>query len=401
MVLASYASRSLERPTSETLMNQRLKVAILYLGRRGGIAHHTVQLARAMQDQCDLTCYFSENCSVREHMESLTCAVRFFPTYHNWSSFLYSTVFGKSIRRITNAIEDQGPDFVIDTGTGPWGDLLYRRRMSRRIIWARIIHDVVVHEDSQQLRVKIHRFFFPPVSDVLMAVSRFSAGQLRARYPARRILASRGGVLHPVMDPDLNRIAANRKNFLFFGRIEKYKGVGVLVAAYALARSVDPELRLVIAGQGEVNPSLRTEAEKLGVTLINNWIPEDKVFDLIAAAGVLVLPYLSATQSGVSGIALANGLPIIATNVGGLPEHVADRRNGRTVPPGDCVALANAMLEVSQSEALARSMAQESLHLGRTLFSWTAIADDLLADLAAIKCEAGLNYRRPVLGRRN
>ncbi len=355
----------------------------MYLGRGGGLASHTVELAEELQHQCDLTCYFAQDCSFRKRMEKLSCPVNFFSTYDSLPSFLTSTLFGKSIRKIGSAIERQAPDFVVDTGS-VWADLLYRRRASRHIKWARIIHDATPHEDSQKL-ANFVRLVIPLAADVMIGVSDFSAGQLRDLCPGRPVIASRVGIQHSFGEPDLDRVAASRKNFLFFGRVEKYKGIEVLIEAYGLARSVDPDLQLVIAGRGYISPVLKSRAEKLGIVLMNEFIPQEKIIDLVHAAGVLVLPYLAATQSGVTAIGLANGLPMIATIVGGLPEHVIDGRNGRLVPPADPAKFAAALIEVSRSESLARGMAHESLELGKTKFAWKGIAADLLMDLAAIK----------------
>ena len=95
----------------------------------------------------------------------------------------------------------------------------------------------------------------------------------------------------------------------------------------------------------------------------------------------MVLPYTSATQSAVAALALANGMPCIATSVGALPEQVIDGSNGFIVPPGDPEALARAMVTISGDAATAHRMAQESLRIGRELYSWNVIGQALLDDL--------------------
>lgn len=364
-------------------MKRRLRIALLYLGRRGGISNHTLELARGLQGRCDIECYFSEYCSLRKEMEALKCPVHFFPTYHGWPSYVYSSMLGDSVPRIRRAIEKQSPDFVVDTGAGPWGETLYRKRKHRQAKWARMIHDVVFHEGSK-LSWRVHRFLFPFGADVILAASDFCGKQLREIYPHQQIIVSRVGVHFGGGTPDLDRIAANRRNFLFFGRIEKYKGIDVLVDAFGIARSINPELRLVIAGKGDIAPEVKAKAESIGVTLLNHFIPDEQIDNLVAEAGVLVLPYISATQSGISATGLAKGLPMIATNVGGLPEHVIDGHNGLLVPPKDPEKLAAAMVKIAESESAARRMSQASFDLGKTRFEWNGIAEDLLDDLEAV-----------------
>ncbi|MGQ9787637.1 MAG: glycosyltransferase family 4 protein, partial [Anaerolineae bacterium] len=79
------------------------------------------------------------------------------------------------------------------------------------------------------------------------------------------------------------------------------------------------------------------------VTIHNWYVPNERIEAYFAAADVLVLPYLSGSQSGVGMLALNYGLPIIATHVGGLPETFLHERTGLIVPPADSSALARAM----------------------------------------------------------
>jgi glycosyltransferase involved in cell wall biosynthesis len=80
------------------------------------------------------------------------------------------------------------------------------------------------------------------------------------------------------------------------------------------------------------------------VRLENRYIPNEEVPRYFDEADVLVMPYVSATQSAVAGIAIANGLPIIASRTGGLNEIVRDGYDGLLVPPGDPKSLAEALI---------------------------------------------------------
>ncbi|MCX8052310.1 MAG: glycosyltransferase, partial [Armatimonadetes bacterium] len=113
----------------------------------------------------------------------------------------------------------------------------------------------------------------------------------------------------------------------------------------------------------------------------NRYVQDSEVKNAIATHGVMVLPYTSATQSGVAAIALGNGLPCIATRVGALPEQVIDGRNGIVVPPCNADALAEAMLKIAADEELARRMADEAVRIGREEYSWQVISRRLLNDL--------------------
>jgi len=74
-------------------------------------------------------------------------------------------------------------------------------------------------------------------------------------------------------------------------------------------------------------------------------VPDESVGEYFAASDLVVLPYVSATQSGITQVAYAFGLPVVSTDVGGLPEVVRDGETGYIVPSRDETALAGAVVE--------------------------------------------------------
>jgi D-inositol-3-phosphate glycosyltransferase len=136
---------------------------------------------------------------------------------------------------------------------------------------------------------------------------------------------------------------------LFFGYIRRYKGLDVLLDAIALVRE-RLEIALVVVGEFYDDGHLyRNRIRQLGlesiVTLRTNYVPNEEVKFYFSAADAVVLPYLSATQSGIAQIAFNFDCPVIATDVGGLPEVVRDGETGLLLPPNDPAALARRILE--------------------------------------------------------
>ncbi|MCX8062830.1 MAG: glycosyltransferase family 4 protein [Anaerolineales bacterium] len=130
---------------------------------------------------------------------------------------------------------------------------------------------------------------------------------------------------------------------LFFGRLEPYKGLGLLVEA---GLKLQGKLRIVIAGPGRIPSKVRKVIQEHPewFELRNCFISDEEVAELFQRASVLVLPYLQATQSSLPLIAAAFGVPVVSTAVGAFVEDVP-RVGGILVPPGDASALANGMLE--------------------------------------------------------
>jgi len=141
---------------------------------------------------------------------------------------------------------------------------------------------------------------------------------------------------------------SDHPHVLFFGYIRPYKGLSLLLEAMVLVRQ-QMDLRLLVAGEFYDDKSRYVaQIERLGleqtVTLLDEYIPNDQVGVYYAACDVVALPYLSATQSGIVQICYHYDKPVIATDVGGLPEVVQDGRTGFIVPANDRVAFAEALL---------------------------------------------------------
>lgn len=198
-------------------------------------------------------------------------------------------------------------------------------------------------------------------------------------------------VPHPMYDtfgPKVNKQVAkttlsfeeHTKYVLFFGFIRAYKGLTVLLEAFADTRIKDLGLKLVIAGEFYENAQPYLDLiEKLGlqnqVILSNDFIPNNQVSNYFCAADLVVQPYLNATQSGVTQIAYYYNKPMVVTNVGGLAELVPHNVVGYVVEVNS-KSLADAIYTyfVHHKEAdFSANMEQEKLR-----FTWKNLCDSLL-----------------------
>jgi glycosyltransferase involved in cell wall biosynthesis len=125
---------------------------------------------------------------------------------------------------------------------------------------------------------------------------------------------------------------------LFFGYVRKYKGLDLLIEAFPKILSDSPNTRLLIVGEFYDNPKEYLELiKKLGiedkVKVINQFVPNEDVAKYYQAADVVILPYRSATQSGILNVAYGFYKPVIVTDVGGLAEFVDEGKTGFVVKP--------------------------------------------------------------------
>ena len=138
---------------------------------------------------------------------------------------------------------------------------------------------------------------------------------------------------------------------LFFGLLRPYKGVKYLIKAFEkLPKKVIENSRLLIVGETWEDKESVELAKRSRysdkITVINKYVPDSVVSLYFSLADVVVLPYLRASQSGVAHIAMAFGLPIIATPVGGLKESLSKYNGTIFVNPKDVEGLSKAILRL-------------------------------------------------------
>ena len=147
---------------------------------------------------------------------------------------------------------------------------------------------------------------------------------------------------HDVLPPELAATPPDRPVVLCFGLMRPYKGLDVLVEAW---RGVDADAELWIVGHPRMDISGLVAGAPAGVRFVPRYLADDQVRALFRRADLAVLPYREADQSGVLSTALAFGVPVLATAVGGFPE-VAELGAARLVAPGDAGELRAALSEL-------------------------------------------------------
>lgn len=125
----------------------------------------------------------------------------------------------------------------------------------------------------------------------------------------------------------------NKKTILFFGIIRDYKGLDNLINAFG---KLDESYQLIIAGEAygsfkKYEDEINLIPNKQNVKTYIEYIDDSRVTDFFSAADVVVLPYRTATQSGITAISYHFNVPVIATNVGGLEETIKDGHTGLIV----------------------------------------------------------------------
>lgn len=257
-----------------------------------------------------------------------------------------------------------------------WASLSFRKRLP--VILE--VHDHVPHSgwyfSTSNWRFQVVQWFRRRATRLIVHGPRMQAdlAALDASVAGRIDVVPHGILGRASIEGDISQFDPG--TFLFFGRIEAYKGLRYLLDAGDILQRRGHHFRLVLAGTGS---DLERERERIAscawVELNDRYIPAAEVPELFRRAMAVVLPYTDASQTGVGAIAFAHARPVIATSVGDLPDLVSDGQSGLLVPPRDAKALADAMEKLLLDRPLRDSLARGAARTASEKLSWPRIAD--------------------------
>lgn len=179
-------------------------------------------------------------------------------------------------------------------------------------------------------------------------------------------------------------------NILFFGRISPYKGIRFLLETFISMLSAEniQNMTLTIAGSGDFDFDVSEYKSHPNIKIINTFVSPEDLSRLIAQSSVVVCPYTDATQSGVVMSAFALKKPVIATNVGGLPEMVEHGKTGIIIEKNNKKDLRNALLSLythPEKLDLMRANIEQEYFFGNK--SWKHSAELFLEAIQSIRQE--------------
>ena len=254
-------------------------------------------------------------------------------------------------------IKKEKPDIIIFKYWLPFmspafGTLSRIIKKNKRTKIIAILDNLIPHEKRTGDKL-LSKYFIKPM-DGLIAMSDSVKSDLMKMDPAKLCVINP----HPIFDNFGEPIEKNKAKqilnlekqsnyLLFFGFIREYKGLKLLLEAFAKTEYKKLNLKLIVAGEYYSDPEPYRQLIndlKLNDYIIqfNEFIPDEMVHLYFSAADVVVQPYLNATQSGVTQIAFQMNKPMIVTNVGGLAELIENGKCGYIVEV-DSQSIANAI----------------------------------------------------------
>jgi glycosyltransferase involved in cell wall biosynthesis len=278
-------------------------------------------------------------------------------------------------------------------------DGLYLRDLSQVAPLVLTVHNARPHGSlGQRLfqgfrRTAILRYF-----QAIIVHSEFTKRQIVEMNwaPADRIHVIPHGVLDYYLSLESNspvEVSSSTETVMFFGNIEAYKGVDVLIRAFVLLpEDLRARTQLLVAGSPNTDVApLQKLAHNLGIAQRVVWklgyVREEDVPQLFRSAAIVALPYRVIDQSGVLMTAMAFGKAIVASRTGGFPEVIKDGINGILVTPGGVQELAAALQNLLTNPTRRQAMEQATGHLARTELSWASSAQKTAALYQEVSAE--------------
>jgi glycosyltransferase involved in cell wall biosynthesis len=239
--------------------------------------------------------------------------------------------------------------------------------------------------------------------DLVVGCSRYVTSRAQAVLPDVRCETLHNGVDVEAFHPGPEAPVRANPRVLFVGRVSPDKGVHVLIETLAGLSAAHPEIELQLVGDEALPPlemQVAIDAEERVRALARfyrqdgflptllaglpdglsekvthtPWVGRDALPGLYRSSTMLVLPSVWEEPFGIPLVeAMASGLPVVATRVGGIPEIVEDGVTGLLVPPADAEALSNAIEQLLADPARARAMGAAGRRRAEDHFSWEAV----------------------------
>jgi len=387
------------------MATERLRVLVVSLGRRGGVTTYGRMMAGGLAEHWDVAAVYSSYADDARQWDASEFPHLGVETFSGIASMAVSFLSWRRFARIARFAKEFAPHVIYYPGGHAWKPVL-DLILPRNALTVLTIHDPELHHGEDSLAHRVFNASNRAHVDGFVLLNRAQSTPYATRYGIEpsRIAVIPHGIFDeelqarraPEQVPSIAHLAPLVGRFLLFaGRIQRYKGIDVLVDAYG---RVDPACRLplVIAGSGEFSAQEKAGIEAGGsdVSVVNQWLSSVEIATLVDAARFVVLPYTSATQSGVIPLASAFGTPAIASDTGGLAEQVRDGVTGLLVPPNDPAALAGAIeLACRMPQQRYTAMSQACREFARTEWDWSVLAGSLVDFFSSLSRSSGASGR--------
>lgn len=266
--------------------------------------------------------------------------------------------------------------------------LLYRllQLLGRRVVYT--AHNPFPHERKPSDARKFAKLY--RTVDHIIVLTKNTANEIRevCDIPEARVSVIPHGDFDPLfahyprneqLVEDIRTKANGRKIVAFLGLIRPYKGLDYFINSFPLIKKRVPDVFFLVAGavgignQELIQADIAANCEPNEAWIDLRFLPTSDLTACVAAMDVLVMPYINASQSGNTVMAYSAGVPVIATDVGGLAEMTTNDVTGYVIPPRDSDAIADAVAKCFEPGKY-EQLSVQVRHAAANEYSWSSIA---------------------------
>ena len=331
-------------------MSKNDVIVINYTGRKGGGALDAFEMAKALvENGVNIVPIIS---SKIENLE-MWRTVRFkrlivIDTYDNYVSFAIKTIlFPVCVKpKVLRETKDLNVKAIYSPMGTFWSDKINKLFPKAKTVMT--IHDPIPHSGTNWY-TKLAIRAFSSSYDVIVVHSKVFVDEVKKLNKSEQVIyipLGRHNIYRWATEKkSIIKYDVNKINFVFFGRLEEYKGLDVLAKAWMiLDAKYHVNVSLSIVGNGDFSLYRELYQNFTNVEIINRWIDYGEVESVFTGENlVCICPYKDGTQSGVILVALDYGVPVIATDTGGIGEQIIDGKTGYLIETNNVDALVKTM----------------------------------------------------------
>lgn len=349
-------------------------VIIFTSNNSGGIAQFALKLAQTISKyNIEVTFMVPENFIYEKDARYSKISI---------TKYMYTKLNDKTkLNNIFKIIIDINPSLIIFTDS-TIQSLQIAKLIKNRLKQLLVLHDVNPHftyfNPKQIIKVYIWKRMFKRSINLFRYII-FLSNSNKNKFDKKYINYKGNTIVIPLgahliksqNENHITELLLEEEFLLFFGRLDKYKGIKTLLSAYLLDNSNELP-KLIIAGKGILTKCEISLINKLKdkVIVFNKYISEDEIIQLFTKSIALILPYKEASQSGVIPLAYQFKKPVIASDLPGLSEFVENNITGFLFKANDSLDLYNCLKKLKLCDASYLNMCKNAREYSLKYLDW-------------------------------
>jgi alpha-maltose-1-phosphate synthase len=354
------------------------KILLCSLYGRSGMLQYSSQLANSLSKYFDVyvllpdysdTFLFNKNI----HLVRIKAPPNILKTALYSNPFHFSSVI-KKIRKID-------PEIIHFVDNHPWYLVLLKFFGKKKIFVTQ--HDITPHLGeliTGKITAHVNKVLNKKATKVIVLGHKLKQDLIKLYHVDKdKIIVYLMGDFSFYLKWKKKGIKEEPHTILFFGRILEYKGLDVLLKAMPILVKKIPDIKLIVAGEGDLTPynKLINDIDKKNLEVIQKYIPEQQVPQYFQKSSIIIMPYRDASSSGIVPIAYVFKKALICSDVGALREFIDDNKTGVLIKPEDPKILANAIEKLLADKKKQKYLGEQGYKKATSELSWASIAHRL------------------------